>query len=90
MQFHEAQKLLADLQRINPELTCDAVRTGALVATSLGTFYVSISAGKLTAADGQEFMAVSAAAPIAGALHGRRAGEEVSFNGKAISIKQIA
>ena len=89
-QLHEAQKLLADLQRINPELPCDTVRTGALAATSLGLFYVSISAGRLATAEGQEFMAVSPAAPLAVALHGRRAGEEVVFNGKPVRVEAVS
>jgi transcription elongation GreA/GreB family factor len=89
-QLHEAQQLLATLQKINPELASDAVRTGTLAATSLGLFYVSISAGRLVTADGQEFMAVSAAAPLAGALHGRRAGEEVIFNGKPVRVAAVS
>jgi transcription elongation GreA/GreB family factor len=89
MQLHEAQKLLADLQKINPELPSDTARLGALVATSLGHFYLSISAGRLTTADGQEFMAVSPVAPIAVALQGRKAGEEMVFNGKKIKIENV-
>ena len=90
VQLHEAQKLLADLQKINPELLSDTVRLGALVATNLGRFYLSISAGRLTAADGQEFMAVSPVAPIAVALHGRKAGEEVLFNGKPVRVEVVS
>lgn len=89
-QLHEAQKLLADLQKINPELPSNAVRTGALAATSLGLFYVSISAGRLVAADGREFMAVSAVAPLAVALSGKRAGETVVFNGKPVQIAAVS
>jgi transcription elongation GreA/GreB family factor len=89
MQLHEAQKLLADLQKINPELPSDTARLGALVATNLGRFYLSISAGRLTA-DGQEFMAVSPVAPIAMALQGRKTGEEMVFNGKKIKIESVA
>jgi transcription elongation GreA/GreB family factor len=89
MQLHEAQKLLADLQKINPELPSDTVRLGALVATNLGQFYLSISAGRLTTADGKEFMAVSPVAPIAVALHGHKAGEEVLFNGKPVRVEAV-
>jgi transcription elongation GreA/GreB family factor len=89
-QLHEAQKLLADLQKINPELPSDTVRPGALVATSLGLFYLSIGAGRLTTADGQEFVAVSPAAPILAALSGRRAGEEVLFNGKPVRVLAVS
>ncbi|RZL12463.1 MAG: 3-oxoacyl-ACP synthase [Hymenobacter sp.] len=89
-QLHEAQQLLATLQKINPELASDTVRTGALVSTSLGLFYVSISAGRLATVEGQEFMAVSAAAPLAVALHGLQAGEEVLFNGKPVRVLAVS
>ncbi len=89
-QFHEAQQLLAALQKINPELPSDTVRTGALVATSLGLFYLSIGAGKLTTAEGQEFLAVSPAAPVVAALSGKRAGDEVVFNGKAVRVLAVS
>ena len=89
-QLHEAQKLLADLQKINPELPSDAVRLGALAATSLGTCYVSIGAGRLRTAGGQEFLAVSAAAPLVRALAGRRAGEEAAFNGQQVRVAAIS
>ncbi|KUG06763.1 hypothetical protein [Solirubrum puertoriconensis] len=88
VQLHEAKKLLAELERIDPDKPCDAVRPGALVRTSLGQFYVGISAGKL-AIDGAEYFAVSAAAPIAAALSGKRAGEEATFNGKKIRIEAV-
>jgi len=88
-QLHEAQKLLADLQKLNPELPCDTVRPGALAATSLGLFYVSIGAGRLRTAEGQEFLAVSAGAPLVQALGGRRAGEAVVFNGKPVRVEQV-
>ena len=66
------------------------MRTGALAATSLGLFYVSVSAGRLRTAGGQEFLAVSGAAPLVQALAGRRAGEEAVFNGKIIRIAAVS
>jgi len=89
-QLHEAQNLLAALQKLNPELASDLVRPGALATTSLGLFYISIGAGKLTTAKGQEFIAVSPAAPLVAALSGRRAGEEVIFNGKKIKVEAVS
>ncbi|AYA35584.1 3-oxoacyl-ACP synthase [Hymenobacter oligotrophus] len=88
VQLHEAKKLLAELERIDPEKPCDAVWPGALVRTNIGQFYVGISAGKL-AIDGAEYFAVSAAAPIAAALSGKRAGEQATFNGKQIRIEAV-
>ena len=89
-QFHEAQQLLATLQKINPELPSDTVRPGALVASSLGLFYLSVAAGKLRTAEGQEFLAVSPAAPVVLALSGKRAGEEVVFNGKKVAVLAVS
>lgn len=88
VQLQQALQLQGELARINPIVPCDTVRPGALVATSLGRFYISISAGKLTL-DGQECFAVSAAAPVAAALSGRRAGEDVTFNGQKVQISTI-
>ena len=86
--MQQAQQLQAELARISPDAPCDTVRPGALVTTSLGRFYISISAGKL-ALDGTEIFAVSAAAPVAVALKGRRAGEEAAFNGKLVRVLAV-
>ncbi|SHK60170.1 3-oxoacyl-ACP synthase [Hymenobacter psychrotolerans] len=88
VQLQQARQLLGELQRINPELPCDAVRPGALVRTSMGVFYLGISAGKLTV-EGQDYFAVSAAAPVAVALAGKRAGEEAVFNGRKIRVEAV-
>ncbi|MCC2546985.1 3-oxoacyl-ACP synthase [Hymenobacter sp. BT175] len=88
VQLAEARKLLAELTRIGPARPHDTVHPGALVQTSLGTFYISISAGKLTI-DGQDYFAVSAAAPVAAALSGKAAGEQVVFNGKPVRVEQV-
>ena len=85
--MQQAQQLQAELARLNPELPCETVRPGALVSTSLGQFYISISAGKL---NGEDVFAVSAAAPVAVALKGLRAGEEAVFNGKTVRVEAIA
>lgn len=90
MQLHEAQQLLVALQKINPELPCAVVRPGALVATSLGLFYLSIGAGKLRTAEEYEFLAVSPAAPVVLALSGKRAGEEAIFNEKKLRVLSVS
>ena len=89
-QLHEAQQLLVALQKVNPELPSNTVRPGALVTTNLGLFYLSIGVGKLATAEGQEFVAVSPAAPILAALSGKSVGEEVVFNGKKVQVLAIA
>ncbi|NVO30533.1 3-oxoacyl-ACP synthase [Hymenobacter lapidiphilus] len=89
VQLQQARQLLAEIQRINPDLPCDAVRPGALVNTSMGWFYLGISAGKLPL-DGTDYFAVSAAAPVAAALAGRRPGDSVLFNGKSVQISAVS
>ena len=89
-QLHEAQQLLADLQKLNPELLANAVRLGAVVATTLGVFYVSVGAGRLRTAAGQEFVAVSPAAPLVQALAGLRAGEQTTFNNRQIRVEAVS
>ena len=84
--LQQAQQLQAELARINPELPCDTVRPGALVSTSLGTFYLGISAGKL---EGADVFAVSPAAPVAVALKGLRAGQEAVFNDKTVRVEAV-
>ena len=84
----------ANLQAITPEWLNFKVftpppvvmRPGALVATSMGQFYISISAGKL---EGYDVFAVSPAAPVAVALKGLRAGEEAAFNGKMVRVLAV-
>ena len=88
VQLRQAQQLQGELQRINPELPCDTVRPGALAHTSMGVFYLGISAGKLTV-QGQDYFAVSAAAPVAAALAGKRAGEQALFNGKPVRVLTV-
>ncbi|TGE22264.1 3-oxoacyl-ACP synthase [Hymenobacter aquaticus] len=88
VQLQQARQLLGELQRIDPTRPCDTVRPGALVRTGMGWFFISISAGKLTV-DGTDYFAVSAAAPVAAALSGKRAGEEALFNGKKIQVLEV-
>ncbi|MBC8085439.1 MAG: 3-oxoacyl-ACP synthase [Hymenobacter sp.] len=86
--LQQAQQLQAELARISPDASCDTVRPGALVTTSLGRFYLGISAGKL-AVEGPEVFAVSAAAPVAVALKGLRVGEKAVFNGQVVRVTAV-
>ena len=84
--MQQAQQLQAELARLSPDLPCDTVRPGALVGTSMGRFYISISAGQLP---GTDVFAVSPAAPVAVALKGLRAGEEAVFNNKTVRVLAV-
>ena len=73
---------LADVPKI------EKVRSGSLVITNNGNFYISISAGQLQL-EGKTFFAISAASPIGKLLLGKAIGEQFSFNGKTYFIEQV-
>lgn len=64
------------------------LKNGSLVLTPSGNFYISISAGELKV-EGKTFFAVSQAAPIGRLFIGKKAGDELSFNGKKYLIEEI-
>ena len=89
------KQLLADAQQQKSVLLTLAdvaetvkARSGNLVITNNGNFYISISAGQLQLA-GQTYFAISAASPIGKMLIGKAIGEQFDFNGKTYLIKEI-
>ncbi|MBB5634285.1 transcription elongation GreA/GreB family factor [Pedobacter cryoconitis] len=78
-------QLLTSLEETVPG---DVVRNGALVYTSNGIFYISISAGQLKV-DEQLVFAISAVSPIGQLLIGKKEGESFSFNKNEYTIKKI-
>jgi transcription elongation GreA/GreB family factor len=83
----DANRMLADLEKINPTIT-DVVVPGSLVYTSRGAFFLAISAGKLTH-DGADYFAVSVASPIGALLMGKKVGETVVFNKMGYDILTV-
>ncbi|MCK8491190.1 MULTISPECIES: 3-oxoacyl-ACP synthase [Spirosoma] len=88
-QLDGALTLEQELARINSEKEYSTVQPGSLVTTNRGTFFISISAGKLRV-DNKDIFAVSPASPVGVALAGRRAGEEVTFNKMVYTIVSVA
>lgn len=88
-QLDGALTLEQELARINSEKEYSTVQPGSLVTTNRGTFFISISAGKLRV-DNKDIFAVSPASPVGVALAGRRAGEEVTFNKMVYTIISVA
>lgn len=88
-QLDGALTLEQELARIDSEKEYSTVQPGSLVTTNRGTFFISISAGKLRV-DNKDIFAVSPASPVGVALAGRRAGEEVMFNKMVYTIVSVA
>ncbi len=70
------------------DISADNVHLGTLVHTSIGVFYISIGIGKLDY-EGKEYMAISAASPIAHAMIGKQKGESITFNERKIDIINV-
>jgi LPS O-antigen subunit length determinant protein (WzzB/FepE family) len=87
-QLNEANKLKVALNQINPSLTNDRVETGSVVITDTANFYVSISAGAISA-EGETYMAISPVSPIGIKMKGLRIGEKFNLNDKVYKIKRI-
>lgn len=78
-QLAEAQQLLAELEQIRPEQTCETVQKGALVQTDRTTFYVAVGLGKVNL-EGQDIFVVSSQSPIGKQMLGKRLGERFHMN----------
>jgi anion-transporting ArsA/GET3 family ATPase len=76
------------LQAINYKKSFSCVEPGALVETSIGNFFISLSADEIEI-DGVEYCPVSLESPIGEAIKNARAGESVSFRGKKVRIEHI-
>ena len=86
--LYEAGQQKIALQQIENVDAAKEVKNGSLVLTSKGNFYISISAGEISANE-QKFIAVSQAAPIGRVFIGSKTGDEITFNGNKYLIKQI-
>ena len=84
----EARKLKEEMLRIDPTAETTLVAAGSLVITSLGNYYVAISAGKIDL-DKKSYFAISISAPIAQALRGKKIGDKIKFNDKMIEILDV-
>lgn len=65
------------------------VSEGAVVKLSGRWFAIAVSTNKFTC-QGREFMGISTAAPIFEAIEGAQAGEVVQFNGRTLTVEDVA
>ncbi len=84
----DAKQNLQLLKVIKDAPKTEVVKSGSLVNTTEGTFYISISAGQLSV-EGKNIFAISAVSPIGQLLIGKKVSDAVSFNNKKYIIKDI-
>lgn len=87
-QLSEALKIEQTLSQINPEQDHKIIGLGSLVSTNNGSFYVSVSLGKIEI-DNEIYFAVSAASPIGKMLLTKKEQDSFSFNGKSYVIEDL-
>lgn len=85
----EVQQQKAVLARIDASVPNEVAAPGALVITNTGNYYIAVSIGKLTMGT-TIYYAISAASPLGSQLAGHKAGDELTFNGKKITISSVS
>ncbi len=88
LQLENVKRMKQELSRINPVECSDLIKTGSLVFTTRGNFYIAVHAGELLVND-KSFFVISADAPIAQKLLGLEAKSSISFNGSEFTILEI-
>ena len=87
-QLAESQNLKRTLLQLDPTIPNDAIRSGSLVITNHGRFYISIAAGQFTI-DDKVYFAISSSSPISKKLLGMKEGGQFFFNKKDFEIMQV-
>ena len=77
------------LESIDPNRSMSSIESGALVTTSAGVYFISISLGVIIKEGTNITMAISAVAPIAQAMLGKLSGQNFIWQGKQVEILSI-
>ena len=87
-QLGEVEQLHEILSKASQVKTKDRVVLGSLVQTTSGTYYLTISAGKIVVSN-QEYIAIALDTPIGKLLLGKKPGGTFSFLGATHTIIAI-
>jgi hypothetical protein len=87
-QLYEIEKVEELLNKVSISRSSDVACLGSLVITSQSNYFISISAGVLTAF-GNKYIAITSNSPIGAILMGKSANEEVNYRGETIKILSI-
>ncbi len=87
-QLHEIEKIQVQLEKVNISSTSDHVRSGSLVTTNHGIFFISISVGSLRIGK-TNYLGVAPNSPIGLLLLGKKAGDRFLFNQKEYFLLEV-
>lgn len=87
-QLREGIKLKKVLAQINVDKDYQTVQLGSLVTTNNGSYFISISAGKLNL-EGVDYLAISFSSPIGQILAGKEVNDAFDFRKKSFVITSV-
>ena len=87
-QLQQFKMLQEALEKARKRKSSEQIQLGSLIKTNMANYIVAIPAGQIDV-DGEKYFAIGANSPIAQILHGKKAGEDFSFNGKTNRIVSV-
>lgn len=87
-QLSELVLMRKALSEIRFDQTFEYVRTGSLVETDQGHFYLTVGVGKIKLED-QSYFCISPNSPIGRLLVGKKEGDQLTFNGLTRKIEAV-
>ncbi len=87
-QLNNTLQLKKELAQLNTQQTYDRVAFGSLVITNQENYFISVGMGKLEV-NGETYYAISMASPIGQVLKNQQIGNQISFQGRMITILDI-
>ena len=87
-QLSEALKLLQALDKIEFNSESKSIRTGSLIHTNQGVFFLAIGLGKVELKN-KEYYLISPVSPLGQALMNKKVGDEVKVNDRTYNIDLV-
>jgi transcription elongation GreA/GreB family factor len=87
-QMDEAQRDLAFVSAIDPEMIFDSAQTGSVVETEKFLYFISTGLGNQIV-DNQQVIFISPSSPVAKMMEGKKAGESFLMNGQSVKILHV-
>lgn len=88
LQFAQEELALLESMKSKQDIERSQVALGAIVVTNHGTFFISASVEKFTAA-GHTYVGISTSSPIFQVMQGKQSGDQFTFKGMTYKIKDI-
>ncbi len=88
LQIKELNKIYRLIDTLSLSKSSKNIEAGSIIKTNLNTFFISASLG-MVEFEGERLMLISAISPLASVFLDKKAGEEITFNGRTYSIYEV-